>query len=337
MVEYLLLIGICGLVILFAGPSIWKSIENHFGFVANSIENADGSGTGGEDSGSTDPKADPVNGTAFAVYSDDDQSLNFYKRDSVPEVGDTFNGRKVTAVFSDLEEWDEKSAPFDGITIMSTKSVLCYDSDIKLKKTENLFEGFENLEKADLRKLDVSQVTNMDSTFDNCKSLSKLDISNWDVSKVQSAFRMFYNCKSLSELDISNWNTSSMSNMSMMIYWCKSLKNIDLSRWNTSNVSSMYNMFMGCSQLKSVGNLSDWDVSNVTAISSMFYDCDSLTDVGDLSGWDVSNVTDIHEMFSGCESLKNVGDLSGWNTSNVKNMRDMFYRSGITIPSWYKE
>ena len=49
--------------------------------------------------GQQPPQPDPVNGTMFAVYSDSDSSLDFYKRDRVPAVGDTFNGKNVTAVY----------------------------------------------------------------------------------------------------------------------------------------------------------------------------------------------------------------------------------------------
>jgi hypothetical protein len=40
---------------------------------------------------------------AFAVYSEDDNSLKFYKRTKVPAVGDTFNGLTVTAVYEGIE------------------------------------------------------------------------------------------------------------------------------------------------------------------------------------------------------------------------------------------
>ena len=40
---------------------------------------------------------------AFAVYSADDGSLNFYKRMDVPEVGDTFEDKIVTEVYTGFE------------------------------------------------------------------------------------------------------------------------------------------------------------------------------------------------------------------------------------------
>mgnify|MGYP006903150352 CR=1 FL=1 len=45
----------------------------------------------------------PVSGTAFAVYSEDDHSLMFYKRRGVPKAGDMFNYRRVTDVYTGFE------------------------------------------------------------------------------------------------------------------------------------------------------------------------------------------------------------------------------------------
>ncbi len=57
-------------------------------------------GTGGGSGSLTDADiVDPVNGTAFAVYSADDHSLMFYKRKGLPKVGDMLNSRRVTEVY----------------------------------------------------------------------------------------------------------------------------------------------------------------------------------------------------------------------------------------------
>lgn len=62
-----------------------------------------GSGTTGENFYEPVDIPDPQNGTAFAVYSEDDHSLMFYKRRGVPKVGDMFNYRKVTALYTGFE------------------------------------------------------------------------------------------------------------------------------------------------------------------------------------------------------------------------------------------
>ena len=70
--------------------------------------------------------------TAFAVYSSTDQSLSFYKRDSIPEIGSEFEGKLVTKIytgFEDTEYTTGSASPFYGdrnliksITFIDVKS-----------------------------------------------------------------------------------------------------------------------------------------------------------------------------------------------------------------------
>ncbi|MDB1912935.1 hypothetical protein [Collinsella aerofaciens] len=86
-------------MVLIAGPWVSSAIGNQFNLVAGAI----GSGTTGENFYEPVDIPDPENGTAFAVYSEDDQSLMFYKRRGVPQVGDMFNYRRVTEVYTGFE------------------------------------------------------------------------------------------------------------------------------------------------------------------------------------------------------------------------------------------
>lgn len=73
-VEYVLIIAIIVLVVLIVGPWVSSAIGNQFNTVAGAI----GSGTTGENFYEPVDIPDPQNGTAFAVYSEDDHSLMFY-------------------------------------------------------------------------------------------------------------------------------------------------------------------------------------------------------------------------------------------------------------------
>ncbi len=99
-VEYALIIAIIVLVILIVGPWVSSAIRNQFNLVAGTL----GSGTTGENFYEPQDIPDPENGTAFAVYSEDDHSLMFYKRRGVPKMGDLFDYRRVTAVYTDLSQ-----------------------------------------------------------------------------------------------------------------------------------------------------------------------------------------------------------------------------------------
>ena len=86
-------------MVLIAGPWVSSAIRNQFNTVAGVI----GSGTTGENFYEPVDIPDPENGTAFAVYSEDDHSLMFYKRRGVPKAGDMFNYRRVTEVYTGFE------------------------------------------------------------------------------------------------------------------------------------------------------------------------------------------------------------------------------------------
>lgn len=95
---------------LIAGPWVSSAITNQFNTVAGTLGNGiskgswESGGTGGGNGSLTDADiVDPVHGIAFAVYSEDDHSLMFYKRRGVPRVGDMLNSRRVTAVYTGFE------------------------------------------------------------------------------------------------------------------------------------------------------------------------------------------------------------------------------------------
>ena len=307
---------------------------------------------------------------AFAVYSADNGSLNFYKRSSVPAAGEQFEGKTATAVYTGIEtdsynsSWnlpwksyvskiktatvvDDGLRPFNmSCWFNSCESMTACDLDkldtSNVTSMSYMFYGCSNLTSVgDLSSWDTSKVTNMGSWFNGCTSLTSVgDLSSWDTSKVTNMYDMFEGCRSLTSVgDLSNWNTSNVTGMYGMFNGCSNLTSVgDLSSWDTTNVTNMYDMFKGCSSLTSLGDLSSWDTSKVTNMYDMFRDCSSITTLGDLYSWDTSKVTNMYWMFGGCSSLTSLGDLSSWNTSKVINMSGMFYGcSSITsldLSSW---
>ena len=303
---------------------------------------------------------------AFAVYSDDDQSLNFYKRSAVPAAGEQFEGKTATATYTGIEDTNGSVSwsPWSKYE-SSIKTATVVDDGIQPKSTACWFYACAHMTQCDISKLDTSKVTNMNRMFRGCYSLTALDVSSFDTSKVTNMIDMFRGCSKLTALDVLSFDTSNVVNMNCMFNSCSSLTSLDLSSFDTNNVTYMNNMFSYCPNLTTVGDLSSWDTSNVTDTSYMFTDCSklttldlsswntssltnasdmfsscsSLTSLGDLSSWDTSNVTDMRYMFSGCTNLTSIGNLSSWNTSNVTNMRDMFsYCSSLTslgdLSSW---
>ena len=261
---------------------------------------------------------------AFAVYSDDDQSLNFYKRSAVPAAGEQFEGKTATATYTGIEDTNGSVSWSPWFKYESSiKTATVVDDGIQPKSTACWFYACAHMTQCDISKLDTSKVTNMNRMFRGCYSLTALDVSSFDTSKVTNMIDMFCGCSKLTALDVLSFDTSNVVNMNSMFNGCSSLTSLDLSSFDTNNVTDMNNMFSYCPNLTTVGDLSGWNVSNLTDATSMFNGCSSLTSL-DLSSFDTSNVTYMRNMFQNCPSLTTVGDLSSWDTSNVTDTSYMF-------------
>lgn len=285
-VEYVLVIAIIVLVVLIAGPWVSSAIRNQFSLVAGAID----SGTTGENFYEPEDIPDPQDGTAFAVYSEDDHSLMFYKRRRVPKVGEMFNCRRVTEVYMGFETdvpstWS--SVPWK-LVADSIESVKVIDRGIAPRSMFCWFRGFANLKTCDLIELDTSQVEDMHATFALCQSLESLNLSSFVTSNVKTMETMFASCTSLKSLDLSSFDTSKVSQIEAMFQHCESLASLDLSNFDTSSAENMRAMFNTCESLSSL-RLPFFDTSNVANMRGMFSDCYALKQ--DCSNWDVSSVT----------------------------------------------
>ena len=86
------------LVVLIAGPWVSSAIRNQFNTVAGAI----GSGTTGENFYEPEDIPDPQNGTAFAVYSEDDDSSCSTRGAGFPRW-ETCSTTAATQVFTGFE------------------------------------------------------------------------------------------------------------------------------------------------------------------------------------------------------------------------------------------
>ena len=267
-VEYVLVIAIIVLVVLIAGPWVSSAIRKQFNLVAGAI----GSGTTGENFYEPEDIPDPENGTAFAVYSEDDHSLMFYKRRGVPKVGEMFNCRRVTEVYTGFETaryfatWDAAhSSENNGPTNTpwyghhsEIESACVVDFGIKPHSLSFWFQSFTAMKSVDLKRLNVSACVNWQHTFWCCQSLTALDLSGMNVTK----------------LDI----------IESMCTGCYSLRNVSFAGWKGSPTSTGI-MFSDCFNLDSI-NFGNMDFSRTTNVHSMFFNCRSLT--LDCTNWSIS-------------------------------------------------
>ena len=242
---------------------------------------------------------DPSLLTAFAVYSADDNSLSFYKQRTIPAVDEIYNGKSVTAVYSDIENMDissEKDVPWYQDYATEIKKVAAIDI-IRPKNISCWFLYMRNCTDFDLKNIDTSQVTSMKNTFYRAGAYAPSLI-----------------------LDLTSWDTSNVTTMEGMFYYAGSSRNtktfqLDLSTWDVSNVTSFYQMFDSAGEYASLWTLGDLKTRVITKEDGSTY-----------HAWDVSNVEDFTAMFScvaeGADDF--TLDISNWNISSALYLGRMF-------------
>lgn len=266
---------------------------------------------------STEPSAS--DSVPFAVYSEDDASLTFYKRRALPVEGSVFEGKTATAVYANIQN-TKSTPPWKGIA-SKIKRVAVVDDNIAPQTMYAWFFECNNLLSVNLSRLDTSKTTSLGYAFSRCKSLTDLDLSALDTSSVRSFADVFQDCSSLRSVNLAGWNTSSGKDFRQMFYRCASLEEIDISSFKTSASTSFEQMFYGCSSLRSL-DLSHFDTSAATTFASMFYNCASLATL-DVSTFDTASATDLSQVFYGCKSLTEL-DLSRASTAKVQTFYGMF-------------
>lgn len=266
---------------------------------------------------STEPSAS--DSVPFAVYSEDDASLTFYKRRTLPVQGSVFEGKTATAVYANIQN-TKSTPPWKGVA-SKIKRVAVVDGGIAPQTMYAWFFECNNLLSVNLSRLDTSKTTSLGYAFSRCKSLTEIDLSALDTSSVRSFADVFQDCSSLRSVNLAGWDTSSGNNFSQMFFQCASLGELDVSSFETGNVTTFKEMFYGCSSLRSL-DLSHFDTGSATTFASMFYNCASLATL-DVSTFDTTSATDLSQAFYGCKSLTEL-DLSRASTAKVQTFYGMF-------------
>ena len=276
--------------------------------------------------GTEDTVITAIWGIAQAIYTGSDNTLAFILSDHSYKVGETYDGKTITNVYTRFETTAYTSyLSIPWYSIRENVKNVVFTNTISPIKTAYWFYEFKNCESLDVEKLDTSNVTDMQYMF----------------------FQTGYNATTFNIGNLDNWDTSNVTDMSSMFdhagYNAETFNVVGLDSWNTSNVTDMSYMFFGAGRSATtwdIGNLSNWDTSNVTNMKDMFYYAGSSAttwNIGNLSNWDTSNVTNMYEMFQsagGSAPTFNIGDLSNWNVSKVTAMDYMFFRAGYAATSF---
>ena len=301
--------------------------------------------------------------TAYAIYSETDYSLRFYKNYDLPTITDTYNNLAVTNIYPDVEttyyEYDFSTGTttipwlLDEINPQITSVV--FEDEIKPLTTAAWFSTMANCENMDIKKLNTEKVTHMEDMFHevgaNLTSFD-LDLSHLDVSSVVDFRGMFNRTGKYSRTFIlkglDKWDMSSAIDLTAMFHEAgysatQTFSIGNLENWNTSNVISTEAMFAKAgfsAEIFNIGNLGLWNVSRAENMMGMFNDAGHNATswfIGDLTNWDVSNVEDFYLFLGHAAQLAtnvNIGDLSKWDMSSVIDAECMFHMFGYSSTSF---
>ena len=268
-IEYVLIIAIVVLVVLIVGPLVSSAIRNHFDTVTETLDE------GASGIAFKDPVEipDPKRGAAFAVYSEDDHSLMFYKRRGVPKVGDMFNDRRVTEVYTGFEttRYWVRTTDDERANDWTCESLPWWNRRTHIQIVDVVDGGIAP--------------TSISGWFMRMTDLTSADLSNLDCAGTDSAFCAFLRCPSLTTLKTpKNFHPTSLSDFA---YRCTSLKDLDTSDWDLSRCQKIFWSFAGCSSLEVIHGAENWNVKSLKNADGAFAFCDSLE--LDCSVWDVDS------------------------------------------------
>lgn len=256
---------------------------------------------------------------AFAVYSADDGSLNFYKRMDVPEVGDTFEDKIVTKIYTGFETdvyLTDESSSYNGAVNTpwyeereSITAIDIVDSDIKPKSMAFWFQHLSKLQSiTGLSKLDTSQTISFQHTFAYTQTIQSVDISGFDTSASRS-FDACFTHSGITGIDLSNWNVENSASMGWIFAGCYSLETVKMPCSMTADGLQLRSTFEAATSLQSV-DMSGFRPIGLRSVSDIFSGCRNLVEVKGIEGWDTSECTSFDRAFKSC-ALQAL-DISGW-------------------------
>ena len=259
---------------------------------------------------------------SYAIYSNTDNSLTFIVSTTEPVVGETYNNKNITNVYTgfELAHYEENGTPWDAVKTKITR--VDFMHEIKPISTAHWFQGMTKCIEINCEKLNTENVTDMSAMFSGCKLLEVADVSRFNTSKVTSLYDMFYNCQKLKTIDVSNWNTGNVTDMDFVFQSCYKVESLNLKNWNTSKVTTMRYMFDNCKVLTNL-DLSSFNTSKVVNMERMFAYCYDLESVN-LTSFTFESAGSLKMMFGYCRSLKYL-NLENFDTKNVTTMTDMLY------------
>ena len=202
--------------------------------------------------GGVSAEVGPVKGPeAFAVFSADDGSLNFYKRSIVPAEGSQFEGKTVTSVYTNFED-KEFDQNYTGTNTCMPWANVC-NNVISVKFVDALrpksmawwFHAMRKLTRVDFTNLDTSQCYSFERLFSGDSRLATfIGVNELDTSNLRIMNTAFDGCYYIVDNSMcKDWDVRNVTENHLMFFNCKSLKYCDFSKWELT--STKFAMFGG--------------------------------------------------------------------------------------------
>lgn len=214
--------------------------------------------------------------------------------------------------------------------------------------TREIFNDLSNLTQMDLKYVDTSEMTNMNSMFANDENLTTLtNIEDFDTSHVTNMERMFYRC-GVQTLDLTTWDVSNVESFSYMFANTSNFQELDITGWDMSgckyycktkgkygtmefgsNSSNYEGEYVGGYKGEAFYYAGDQKngfhviANNVTfpGDSNMMF-WNSYVSQIDMENVDLSQVVTMHWFLGSCGKLK---EVSISNATDTKNLRYINY------------
>lgn len=266
----------------------------------------------------------------FAVYSADDNSLRFYNRADKPSVGDVFESKTVTAVYTGF---DTASAYSSYMNVpwrtyrSDIKSVAVVDK-FSAANTAYWFYGFTAADGVtfDLANLNASKTKSMAYMFGGTSSakptLKSITLPSGFGKTATNVSYMFNYCSALTSVSLPSGFGQSAEDMSYLFNYCSALTSVSLPSGFGAVATNMNNMFNNCSKLPSITVPEGFGEKVLTA-DSMFQSCTSLSSLSLPAGF-AKEATSANYMFNKCSALTGVSFGEGSFSAGATSMSYMF-------------
>lgn len=194
---------------------------------------------------------------AYAVYSADDNSLSFYNTSKSISVGQKYNGKTVTALYTGFlnQGYTSRAKPPWSVDYdLDIKKIIVEDV-ISPTTTQGWFLYTRNCTYVDVTNLDMSNVTTTNMMFsltgNEATTFQLIGMKNWNMSKVTNIDSMFSGTGQKATTfyidDISGWDVSNVTSMQTVFSATGQTCNtwsLDLRKWNVKKVTN-HNRFTG--------------------------------------------------------------------------------------------